>query len=201
MNPASTPAKATAARNPHRRLVIGLTFGSIAMFGFGFALVPLYDLFCDLTGINGKVRQNTNSETVLNRTQAPGIDTTRTIKIQLIALRSNGMRWAFNALDKQLLVHPGQLYRTAFTAMNPTAQASVARAVPSVAPSEASQYLHKIQCFCFEEQALAAGASQQMPLLFRIDAALPDYIRTITLSYTLYEVVPDNAGDGSGVTL
>ncbi len=162
--------------------VRSLVVAALLMFGFGFALSPLYDVFCRVTGLNGKVTRNGPlAETVV-------IDKARLIRVQLIAVNNEGMPWGFVPQHSAISVHPGEQRLTHYVASNPTAQLMVARAVPSVAPSEAAQYVHKINCFCFEAQTLAPLDSQQMPLVLMIDPQLPDYIRTITLSYTLFDI-------------
>lgn len=164
-----------------RRLILA----ALLMFGFGFALAPLYDVFCRVTGLNGKVTQNG----ALTKTVA--VDNTRLIRVQLIAVNNEGMPWAFGPQSSEISVHPGEQRLTHYVASNPTTQLMVARAVPSVAPSEAAQYVHKINCFCFEAQSLAPLASQQMPLVLMIDPQLPEHIRTITLSYTLFDITAE----------
>lgn len=161
-----------------RRLIVA----TLLMFGFGFALAPLYDVFCRVTGLNGKVTRNGPlTETVI-------LDSARKIRVQLIAVNNAGMPWAFGPETSELSVYPGEQRLTYYLASNPTSGLMVARAVPSVAPAEAAQYVHKINCFCFEAQTLAALSSQQMPLVLMIDPQLPPHIRTITLSYTLFDI-------------
>ena len=163
------------------RLVVRLTTAVVFMFGFGFALVPLYEVFCDITGLNGK-----------NFTQgvakATGIDRSRTVKIQFVTVNPADMPWDFRPNQRTVRVHPGEDEVTAFYAKNTTNQWMVAQAVPSVTPSEAARYLHKVNCFCFERQPLEAGAQVDMPLVFVVDPALPQHISTITLSYALYDL-------------
>lgn len=168
----------------NRRLVRRLVLSSVLMFGFGFALVPLYDVFCEVTGLNGKI---TNTGPVAT---AP-VDTSRQIKVRLIAVHNEGMPWAFGPQESVILAYPGEMRQTAFHATNPTARHMVAQAIPSVVPAEAAEYLHKVNCFCFEQQALQSGASIEMPLLFVIDKKLPEHIRSLTLSYTLFDISPD----------
>lgn len=168
----------------HGRLVRRLVLGSVLMFGFGFALVPLYDVFCEVTGLNGKI---TNTGPVA----ISAMDTSRQIKVRLIAVHNEGMPWDFGPMDGVIRAHPGEMKQTAFMATNPTGRRMVAQAIPSVAPAEAAQYLHKVNCFCFEQQALMAGESVEMPLLFVIDKKLPEHIRSLTLSYTLFDISPE----------
>lgn len=165
------------------KLVRKLVLGCLLMFGFGFALVPLYDVFCDITGLNGKV----------TRTGPVGpmqVDRSREIHLQLIAINNEAMPWQFEPITTTIIIHPGLTGQTAFLAYNPTGRNMIAQAVPSVAPAEAAEYLQKINCFCFERQTLEPGQSMEMPLLFVIDPELPEHITTITLSYTLFDITP-----------
>jgi cytochrome c oxidase assembly protein subunit 11 len=172
-------------------IVRRLTIAAVLMFGFGFALAPLYDVFCKITGLNGKVTQNGPlTKTVV-------IDTSRNIRVQLIAVNNEGMPWTFGPKTDEISVHPGEQRLTHYIASNPTARPMVARAVPSVAPSEAAQYVHKISCFCFEAQPLASLATQEMPLVLMIDPELPTHIRTITLSYTLFDITEQSQNDAA----
>jgi len=164
-----------------KRLVVRLATAAIAMFGFGFALVPLYDVFCEITGLNGK---NFNQ----GPTEVSSVDKSRTVKIQFVTVNPASMPWEFKPNERSIRVFPGQDRQTAFYAKNPTAQWMVAQAVPSVTPSEAGPYLHKVNCFCFDRQPLEAGADTEMPLLFVVDPKLPKHISTITLSYALYDL-------------
>ena len=170
-------------QNENIKLVRKLVLGCLLMFGFGFALVPLYDVFCDITGLNGKV----------TRTGPAGpmqVDRSREINLQLIAVNNEAMPWQFEPITNTMTIHPGLTGQTAFLAYNPTGQNMIAQAVPSVAPAEAAEYLQKINCFCFERQMLEPGQSMEMPLLFVIDPELPEHITTITLSYTLFDITP-----------
>ncbi len=153
------------------------------MFGFGFALVPLYDVFCKVTGLNGKI---TGPSVAL----LEPVDSERLVRVRLIGINNEGMPWRFGPEEGVVKVHPGEMRQTAFIAQNPTERAMVAQAIPSVSPGEAARYLHKINCFCFNSQTLAAGERVEMPLLFVIDNALPSQIHSITLSYTLFDISP-----------
>lgn len=166
----------------HRPLLVRLLCSVLAMFGFGFALVPLYDVFCQITGINGKTR----SEAATAARALP--DQQRMITVQFLARPDKGMPWVFEPEVKQVEVHPGQISVVHYQASNPTGNSMVAQAVPSVSPGTAALYFNKMECFCFNQQRLAGGAGLMMPLRFYIDPALPADIQTITLSYTLYDV-------------
>ncbi len=164
-----------------KRLAVRLATAALVMFGFGFALVPLYDVFCDITGLNGKNFKQGPAQIV-------AVDDSRTVKVQFITVNPADMPWSFEPTERSIRVFLGEDRQTAFYAKNPTANWMVAQAVPSVTPSEAAPYLHKVNCFCFERQPLEAGADTEMPLLFVVDPELPEYISTITLSYALYDL-------------
>ena len=161
---------------------------SSAMFIFGFALIPLYDVICDLTGFNGK----TADRVVLADTIV--VDEDRIVTIQFLAARNGAMPWDFRPVNRVLKVNPGALTATEFYARNRSRKTIVVQAVPSVTPFQAAQYLHKTECFCFEQQQLASGESMLMPLRFIIDSQLPKNINKLTLSYTLFDVTDQVGG-------
>jgi cytochrome c oxidase assembly protein subunit 11 len=153
-----------------------------AMFGFGFALVPLYDVFCDITGLNGK----TNEVGVAYENE--GIDTSRTVKVQFITRMAKGIPWQFEPVINEISVHPGEVKFVNFYAKNKSKRDIVGQAVPSVSPGLAAGYFQKIECFCFTQQPLKAGEEVEMGLQFYVDIDLPIEIKTLTLSYTLYDI-------------
>lgn len=159
------------------------------MFFFGFALVPLYDAFCAVTGLNGK----TNAEAYVPAEQL--IDTSRTVTVQFIATNNEGMPWEFRPEVFEVVVHPGEQFNTTFFARNPRGERMVAQAIPSVSPGKAATYFMKTECFCFYRQELDAGAEVDMPLSFIVDRELPSSVHTITLSYTLFDVTDDKNGE------
>lgn len=173
----------------HRRLILGLLAVTVAMFAFGFLLVPLYDVFCKVTGLNGKIGPGV--------ARAAPVDLSRRVKVQLIALRANGLHPTIEPETPVFELHPGQVQETAFIAHNPDGETRVIRAVPSIAPAEAAQYLNKINCFCFHEQQLKAGEQRRMPLVFTIDPGLPAYLKTLTLSYTLFDITAESDAGGA----
>ncbi len=168
---------------------VKLLFVVIGMFGFGFALVPLYDAICDLTGLNGKTGEQYTSREALQ------IDSERTIKIQFLASNNAGMPWEFRPEARSLEVHPGEQYATTFYVRNPADKNIIAQAIPSVTPFRAAEYLHKTECFCFDQQELASGESLDMPLRFIIDPSIPSDVKTLTLSYTIFDVTEQVNGD------
>ncbi|MDX3772688.1 cytochrome c oxidase assembly protein [Chromatiaceae bacterium AAb-1] len=176
----------------HKPLAVKLLIVSVAMFGFGFALVPLYDVFCDLTGINGK------TSGVAATADAAKPDTEREIIIEFLARPNKDMAWIFKPEVRRIKVHPGEIHIVNYIAENPTARFIAGQAVPSVSPGQAALYFHKIECFCFTRQQLAAGQDMLMPVQFYVDPALPRQFSTITLSYTLYDVTaqqPDQTAE------
>ena len=123
----------------------------VAMFGFGFALVPLYDVFCDITGLNGK----TNSTAVAYT--ASSVDESRTVRVQFITRNAKGIPWEFEPVINEIDVHPGEMKLVSFYAKNNAVHDIIGQAVPSVSPGLAANYFHNIECFCFTQQPLAAG--------------------------------------------
>lgn len=159
-----------------------LLFVVVGMFGFGFAMVPLYDIICEVTGLNGK----TGDKYEEAYTQV--VDEDRLVTIQFIANNGENMPWEFRPKVRQMKVHPGKMEFAEFYVRNVTDVTMVGQAVPSVAPQRAASYLHKTECFCFEEQQLADGEDLLMPLNFIIDSEIPKDVTTLTLSYTLYDI-------------
>jgi len=169
--------------NPAIDTVIKLVTVAVVMFAFVFVvMVPLYNVLCDALGINGK----TDGQAY---TAAPsGIDESRSVTIQFVATRNDGMPWDFAPSHTMMHVHPGAVNDTVFLARNPMPQAMVAQAIPSISPSRAVEYFHKTECFCFRQQPLDGGAAAELPLQFIVDRDLPKDIGTITLSYTIFDV-------------
>jgi len=158
-----------------------LVIVAVAMFGFGFLLVPLYDVFCEITGLGGRI--DTTQAAQVN-SERP--DLSRTVKVEFVASVGQFAPWEFRPSVSHLDVHPGKLYRTSFTAQNLADQGLIGHATPSVAPGQAAKYLKKIECFCFTPQPFAAHETKDMPVVFVIDPELPDYVDTLTLSYTFF---------------
>lgn len=164
------------------RLVVKLLVVVVGMFGFGYALVPLYDVFCDITGINGKTE---NRAAVY---QAVEIDNSREITVEFITRTNTGMPWEFRAETKRMKVHPGELNTVEFYVRNPVSTDIIAQAIPSVSPGQAALYLNKTECFCFNQQPLTAGSEARLPMQFYVDPQLPEDINYFTVQYTLYDV-------------
>ncbi len=152
----------------------------VAMFGFGFAMVPLYDVFCDVTGLNGKTGDQVIYET------APIVDKSRLIKVTFLASLNEAMPWSFKPKQSFVEVHPGEPTTIQYIAKNISNRTIVGQAVPSVSPGLAASYFHKTECFCFTQQALKAGEEKLMPVTFVIDNELPEDTHEIALSYTFF---------------
>jgi cytochrome c oxidase assembly protein subunit 11 len=172
----STPPASTKA------LLVKLVLVVVGMFGFGFALVPMYDVFCEWTGLNGK----TGGRVEYSATQE--INEERVVTVQFTASNNASMNWTFEPMVHQVEVHPGELTEIRYFARNPGASRMVAQAVPSVSPLKAADYLRKTECFCFTQQVLEAGEEIEMPVLFYVDPMLPADVSKLTLSYTLFDV-------------
>lgn len=170
----------------NRKLVIILAFVVIGMFGFGFALVPIYNTLCKSLGINGK----TNPEAIAYKADPANIVKDREVLVEFVATNNSGVPWAFYPKTKKVTIHPGEQTRLAFYAENKTDHRMTVQAIPSVTPGLAAKYLKKTECFCFTSQTLNGHEAMDMPLLFHLDKDLPEDIKTITLSYTLFDLTP-----------
>ncbi len=170
----------TAAQRSNGRLVKRLLLAVAGMFAFGFAMVPLYDVFCDLTGLNGKVGGRAAAVTV-----EPDLD--RTVTVEFVANLNRTMPWDFKPEVSRMEVHPGQVYRTSYYARNRTDRLMIGQAIPSVTPGVAAQHFKKTECFCFTEQQFGAGEGRDMPVMFMVDPELPEHIEVVTLSYTFFD--------------
>ena len=153
---------------------------AVAMFGFGYALVPFYQKICEVTGINRLFKPDEISNTQ--------IDPARLVTIEFDSnLRSN-LPWTFRPLEISTRVHPGELMTVVYEIKNTSNRAVTGQAIPSYGPQVAVRYFKKLECFCFTQQTLQPGETRQMPVVFVIDKNLPDDVNTITLSYTFFEV-------------
>ena len=182
----------------HARLVRRLVLVSVGMFGFGFALWPLYNVFCDLTGLGGRGVKVAERADDLARSD-------RQVRIRFDATVNSGLPWRFEATEKSATVTLGEMSEALYLAMNPNDEAIVGRAIYNVTPPEASLYFVKTECFCFTEQLLQAHESREMPVYYFIQPDLPEHIKELTLSYTFYRdrnadaVALAAAADGDGI--
>jgi len=166
-------------RPSHRKLVRKLVLLAVGMFGFGFAMWPLYNVFCDLTGLGGrgvKVAQNAGDWQKSDRQ----------IKIRFDATVNSGLPWIFQAKEHSAVVSLGEMSEAFYLAMNSSDEAMAGQAIYNVTPPEASLYFVKTECFCFTEQVLQGNESREMPVYYFIQPDLPEYIKEITLSYTFF---------------
>lgn len=160
-----------------------LTMIPLLMFGFGFALIPLYDVFCDITGLNGKTGRIEASQI-----DASLVDTTRTIEVRFLANTNTGLPWSFEPLVKKMVVHPGQVYETHYRVRSSSKNSTLGQAVPSVSPGLAAEHFNKTECFCFSQQQLAGYETRDMPLRFVVGTDISEKIEQITLSYTFFSL-------------
>ena len=163
-----------------------LVLSVIGMFGFGFALVPLYDVMCEALGINGK----TNT---VSAVQPKGMqpDYSRTVRVEFMSHIKPDMPWQFIPQTRVLEVHPGDVVQTNYLAKNLSGLSLVGQAVPSVSPGNGATYFNKMECFCFNQQPLDGHKSAEMGLIFYIEPEIPESIHTLTLSYTLFNITSD----------
>ena len=164
----------------NRRMMVRLSIFAVAMFGFGFALVPFYEKICQVTGINDLIKP----AAAVENTQ---IDKTRWVTMEFDS-NTHGMNWDFKPVQRSVKVHPGEMIQIEYDVRNNGSAAIVGQAIPSYGPNYAGPFVKKLECFCFKQQPLQAGEAKRMPVQFVIDPALPADVNTITLSYTFFEV-------------
>jgi cytochrome c oxidase assembly protein subunit 11 len=164
---------------PDRYLVLKVAALGLAMFGFGFALVPLYDVFCEITGFGGKT-----AAAAVAVVEKP--DVSRTVRVEFLASVPRGVPFTLEPEVSHLDVHPGQMYETHFRAVNLTGSALTAQAVPSVAPGSAARYFNKAECFCFTSQSFEPHEELDLKLAFMVATQLPEHVDTLSLSYTYF---------------
>ncbi|WP_395010774.1 cytochrome c oxidase assembly protein [Undibacterium sp.] len=155
---------------------------AIVMFGFGYALIPIYKKICEITGINVLTPKDISADAVMNSQ----VDKSRLITIELDA-NTQGP-WRFRPTVSSIQVHPGEMAQVVYEVVNKQSYKMDAQAIPSYAPQQAGTFFKKMECFCFQQQTLEANEARQMPVSFFIDPALPKDVKTITLSYTFFEV-------------
>lgn len=165
----------------NKRIVTRLAVVVLAMFGFGFALVPLYDVFCNITGINGKTGRIAAEQALAGK-----VDENRLVTVEFLASVNSDLPWEFRPLVRKVRVHPGEITEVKYFASNRTGDSVVGQAIPSLAPGLAAKYFNKTECFCFTRQTLGPNEGKEMPLRFVVDPELPEEVRTVSLSYTFY---------------
>ena len=162
-----------------KKTYIALTFITIIMFSFSYMLVPLYDIFCEITGLNGK----TNQEKFLVVNENP---TERFVTVKFTSTIANSAPFQFEPIDREMIVQVGKINNTFFTLTNNSTTLKHATASPSVVPSEHAEYFKKIECFCFSQQQINGLETIELPLQFIVDNELPLETKTLILSYTMF---------------
>lgn len=162
-------------------LVKKLIVVAALMFGFGYALVPLYNVLCDLTGQNRKLQESAVEETAFV------VDETREVTVEFITSLNESTPMTFRAETRSMKVHPGRFYTLNFYAKNNTGAPLKAQAIPSISPGLAEEFFKKTQCFCFETQTFGPNEEKTMPVRFVVNPKLPESYKTITLSYTFFD--------------
>ncbi len=191
MNDAPYSAEPAQPKSENKRLLGKLLVISVAMFGFGFALVPLYEKICQVTGIRSLLRPDhvPSANTQVDRSRQVAIEFDTNL---------HKLPWTFRPMSPHVDVHPGELTRVQYEVTNNQNRAVTGQAIPSYGPQLAAQFFKKVECFCFDKHTLGAGEVRQMEVVFVIDPALPKVINTITLSFTFFEVEGGGAqGAGS----
>ena len=167
----------------NRSMLGKLALFAVMMFGFGWAMIPLYNAICEATGLRVLTRSDSNAKEVVRNTQ---VDLSRTITIEFDA-NSHGP-WRFKPQVSSLQAHPGELLTVEYELVNTLGHAMAGQAIPSYAPSISARHFHKVECFCFRQQKLEANETRRFPVVFMIDDKLPAEVTTITLSYTFFDV-------------
>jgi cytochrome c oxidase assembly protein subunit 11 len=166
-----------------RHLPLKLVVLGVAMFGFGFVLIPIYDVFCTFTGLGGKT-----AKTAATVVEKP--DPSRTVRIEFLGSVARGSAWRFEPDVSHIDVHPGQLYETHFRARNLLDTPMIGQAVPSIAPGTAAHFFSKTECFCFTSQKFEAHEERELKVAFMVSPQLPTDIDTLSLSYTYFAIAP-----------
>lgn len=169
--------------------VLRLVLGGVGMFGFAFALVPLYDVICEVTGLNGKTGGRYEAAPAALKP-----DLSREVQVRFVTNTNAAMPWHFGAKQGGMTVNPGGVNVAMFYAENPTDRPMVAQTIPSIAPGRAASYFHKTECFCFDQQVLMPGEKVEMPMRFIVDRDLPEGVVTISLSYTMFDITDQASG-------
>jgi cytochrome c oxidase assembly protein subunit 11 len=189
---ANQQAPVSEIQGDNRTIMRKLVVVAVLMFGFGWALVPLYRKICEITGINIVTMRDADAERAARNTQ---VDRSRTVTVEFDANVQGA--WRFRPHVNHMQVHPGELVQVTYDLVNTQARAMAGQAIPSYAPMQSAAHFQKLECFCFKQQTLAAGETRQFPVVFFIDPALPQDVKTITLSYTFFEVAGAVAKPGA----
>jgi len=179
----AVPSAPRAARGLNLQMLGKLVVMAGLMFGFGYALVPIYQAICEVTGLNDITKRDKGAEEFARNTQ---VDRSRKITVEFDANMRGTMLFKpeVNALE----VHPGELITVVYDLVNTRQVPTAGQAIPSYAPQQSSPYFRKLECFCFKQQALDPNETRKFPVVFVVDPKLPREVNTITLSYTFFEV-------------
>ena len=171
----------------NRQMLLKLAVISVTMFGFGYALIPMYRILCEVTGINVVTSKNNYGTRAVHATSKnTQVDESRLITVEFDSNTQGPFR--FRSVKNSMQVHPGEMIQVVYEVVNTQSRNISAQAIPSYAPMQATEHFTKLECFCFDEQTLKPNESREMPVVFIIDPALPKGIKNITLSYTFFEV-------------
>lgn len=177
----------------NRRTAVVLAVVAVAVFGFGYALVPLYDLFCEVTGTRYNLQASPSAA-------APGAaGETRQITVEFSAHTSSQLPWEFRPMTREVKVKPGETIVVKYLARNTSTETVTGQAIPSVLPSQANSHFRKLECFCFSQQTLKPGETKEMPVRFYVDRKLPAGVNTITLSYSFFRADANSKPRSAGV--
>jgi cytochrome c oxidase assembly protein subunit 11 len=183
-------------RKANRRVVLILGGLTLAMFAFGYALAPMYELLCKSFGLNGKT-ERIDAAAVVDQP----VDMSRTVTVEFTGLATSGLPWEFRPLTKRLELHPGQTAEVKYLVHNLSGERITGQAIPSVAPGESAPHFKKIECFCFSRQTLEPGETREMPVRFYVDTGLDPQVHTITLSYSFFNTDKVSAQKYDGQSL
>jgi cytochrome c oxidase assembly protein subunit 11 len=184
ISPILTSASVSDRQRGNFRLAVKLGFVALFFVGFGFAMVPMYDVFCELTGLNGK----TNAAPIVadKNTQ---VDQSRSVKVEFLSHSMPGVGLTFKPEQFSIRVHPGAISRMNYTVTNNSSQVFVGQAVPSITPAVAAAHFEKLECFCFSQQTFQPGETRVMPVVFVVNTKLDRDLGTVTLSYAFFEAI------------
>jgi len=208
MSQQNSPASPAAPQRRHRSLVFKLSIFVAGSFAFGFALVPLYDVLCSITGLGNQkslsrayalgtsgaltaVSAQPSGTQAVSAPAARDAVQQRVVTIDFLANLPSVGNWEFRPITKSIRVHPGQLYEADFFARNLTGHDTTAQAVPDIVPSKLAAWFHKTECFCFSPQSFKRGEQRVLPVRFFVDPDMPGYVEHLTLAYTFYDRIPN----------
>lgn len=177
----SDATNGSSRKQANKRSLIVLSTVSVLMFGFGYALVPLYDLICDVTGLNGKT-----GRTEVSQLDTGQVDESRVVTVEFTGHTDTGLPWEFKPMQRSMKVVPGKITTAMYYARNISNEAITGQAVPSVSPGRAASHFKKTECFCFTQQTLQPGEMKEMPVRFVIDQRLAKEVDRVTLSYAFF---------------